>query len=208
MLPVDDFGSVLFNVTALQNPQTFFRNVLMCEAATPCDHQRIHLILEMYPQFYRAAQRAMRGQDPDHTLQPTALVNETLVRLLPDCCRWQTPADPAQLRPLFFTYMNWVLDDHNRKRLADKRGGEMMRVPLDGVEPELPPCTSHSTNFDDVLADLKNHNPLYATVIELRFCQGKTQQEAADTLGISLRKLQEYQQRAINFLRRRYRDQP
>ena len=66
---------------------------------------------------------------PQHTLQPTALVNEAFLRLLEQRrVRWES-------RGHFFavaaTMMRRVLVDHARRRRAQKRGADPARLPLE-----------------------------------------------------------------------------
>ena len=81
------------------------------------------------PELRRIARAFMRRQQPGHTLQPTALINEAFIKLFQD----SHPAfvDRAHFLALMSRVMRQVLVDHARAREADKRGGGEARVPWD-----------------------------------------------------------------------------
>src|SRR5215470_14994125 len=85
----------------------------------------------VYPELHRIAERYFRGERPDHTLQPTALVNETYLRLvnqrLADC------EDRVQFLRVASLLMRRILVNHARERHAVKRGGAPMKISLEDV---------------------------------------------------------------------------
>src|SRR5207244_2063621 len=93
---------------------------------------RDRLVGLVYDELRRLARGLLRQEHPGHSLEPTALVHEAVVRLLhPDALA------NAQTRGQFFGVaaraMRRVLVDHARRRAADKRGGGRGRLPLDEV---------------------------------------------------------------------------
>src|SRR5271165_1599001 len=86
------------------------------------------LIPQVYGELRRLAAHYMRFERGNHTLQPTALVNEAYARLV------QQPQIPWQSRAHFFAtasqLMRHILVDHARKRAAAKRGGLQRQVTL------------------------------------------------------------------------------
>ena len=86
------------------------------------------LIPQVYGELRRLAARYMRAERGNHTLQPTALVNEAYARLV------QQPQVPWQSRAHFFAtasrLMRHILVDHARARRAGKRGGVQRQVTL------------------------------------------------------------------------------
>jgi RNA polymerase sigma factor (TIGR02999 family) len=93
---------------------------------------RERLVRAIYAGLRRTAGGVMRRERPGHTLQPTALVHEALLRLLDD----DTLADVPNRRYLFAAAaqaMRQVLVEHARRRHARKRDGNRVRVPLDQV---------------------------------------------------------------------------
>src|SRR5437870_3470061 len=89
------------------------------------------LIPIVYKELRRLASMRLRQERSDHSLQPTALVNEAYLRLI----NWRNI--DWQNRAHFFgiaaQLMRNILTDHARSQLREKRGGKMDRISLDGV---------------------------------------------------------------------------
>ena len=127
----------------------------------------------------------MRRERPDHTLQPTALVNEVFVRLLGRDALGGVPN-----RAYFFgaaaQAMRQVLVDHARQRQAAKRGGGRDRVPLDEVLDHFEQQQRLDVlALDEALADLARLNERHAQVVTLRFFGGLSVEETAEVLRVS-----------------------
>lgn len=143
------------------------------------------LIPLVYDELHRMALRYLAGERSNASLQATALVNEVCLRLLGwDQARWQN-------RGHFFgvsaQMMRRVLVDIARRRLADRRGGEVVRVPLDAVEL---PASERDTDFiaiDRALEKLAAEDARKARVVELRFFGGSSMEEIARALDVSIR---------------------
>ena len=90
------------------------------------------LIALVYDELRRVAGRLMRRERADHTLSPTAVVHEAVIRLLGDAV-FDKAADRSYLFASAARAMREVLIDHARRRAADRRGGGRRRVPLDVV---------------------------------------------------------------------------
>jgi RNA polymerase sigma factor (TIGR02999 family) len=123
----------------------------------------------------------MRRERSDHTLQPTALVNETYLRLM------RKEATPAQDRIHFFataaTVMRRVLVDHARERGATKRGGAAKtKVVLDDFLASATPQIDQWLILDEALNRLAEFAPRQARLVELIFFTGLTIKEAAAML--------------------------
>jgi RNA polymerase sigma-70 factor, ECF subfamily len=137
----------------------------------------------LYPQMKRIAQRLMRRERPDHTLQPTALVNEACLRLFGEGLEW---TDRAHFVAVSAQVMRQILVDYARGRRAAKRGGGAQRVDLEvRISGE-----NHSTiliALDSALKRLSELDERQGRIVELRFFGGLTDQEVAHVLGISER---------------------
>lgn len=115
------------------------------------------------------------------TLEPEALVNETLLKVL--------RSDPAfQNRRHFYSFANQVMTrvliDYERSKRSARRGGEADRVTLSGMaigETEL------SAETLQVFEKLAEHYPRKAEIVGLRLFWGLEHQEIADLLGVSTR---------------------
>jgi RNA polymerase sigma-70 factor, ECF subfamily len=143
------------------------------------------LIKLVYRELRSRAARYMRGERPDHTLQPTALVHETYLRLMhKDRINWQCR---AHFYAVASSEMRRILVDHARDRAAAKRGGSLNKVSLDDV---VVYCTSRPTDLlalDEVLQQLSKWAPRQARIVEMLFFGGMTEIEIAEVLDLSAR---------------------
>jgi len=137
----------------------------------------------VYEELRNLARLEMRGQRSDHTLQPTALVNEAYLRLL------HGDDSSFENRAHFFSAaasaIRRVLVDHARKRACQKRGGGYRRVNLDPLPPRADIKDERLILLDEALKKLAIVDPTKARLVELRFLAGLTESEAAQTLGVS-----------------------
>jgi RNA polymerase sigma factor (TIGR02999 family) len=144
------------------------------------------LIKLAYAELRELAERLMRRERPDHTLQPTALVHEAALRVLQTDAVLQFAGRGVFLAAMA-TAMRRVLIDHARRRGAERRQGERRRVPLDELVDSLEQSHSLSLlDLDDALAELERLNPRQATVVVQRFFGGFTLPEIAEHLDVSL----------------------
>ncbi len=143
------------------------------------------LIPLVYDELRRLARRELRRERVDHTVQPTALVNELYLRLLQQ--RDATWQNRAQFFAVAAQLMRRVLVDHARARVAAKRGGGAPRVSLDaGLE--LPADGGVDLlALDRELTRLAELDPDQARIVELRFFSGLTIDETAAAIGRSPR---------------------
>lgn len=124
-----------------------------------------------------------RGQ-PGATLQPTALVNETFMKLIR---QRQTYDNRGQFFAIATKLMIRVLMDYHRRRKAAKRGGGWVRVPLDdGLDsPDKPGGEGTETPaIVDALEKLEKLDSRKADVVKLRVLWGLKNDEIAASLGV------------------------
>jgi len=137
----------------------------------------------VYAELRRMARRSMRRENPGHTLQPTALVNEAYLRLVDIAqVRWQ---DRAHFFAVAAQTMRRILVDGARARVAGKRGGGAVHVNLDESIDAMPDRGSQLVALDDALEALARLDPRKAKVIEMRFFGGLSVEETAEVLKIS-----------------------
>jgi RNA polymerase sigma factor (TIGR02999 family) len=138
----------------------------------------------IYDELRMIAQGMMKHERPGHTLQPTDLVHEAVIRLSDGA----VPANARNRQYLFAAAarsMRQILVDHVRKRKALKREGHLRRVALDDIADTI------QEQFDDVLAihesleRLERLEPRQAQVITLRIFGGLKLREIAEQLGVS-----------------------
>ncbi|MEZ4457748.1 MAG: ECF-type sigma factor [Gemmatimonadales bacterium] len=139
----------------------------------------------VYGELHRLATRALAGERPDHTLQPTALVHDAFLALADwRAATWQ---DRSHFYRTAARVMRRVLVDHARARLAGKRRGDL-RITLDG---EAGPGDDSADRTLDVIAleeamtRLEAEHERPAQVVELRFFAGFDVDETARALGVS-----------------------
>jgi RNA polymerase sigma factor (TIGR02999 family) len=137
----------------------------------------------VYDQLRRVADGLLHNERPDHTLQPTALVNEVFLQLVN--LHRVTLNDRAH----FFTFaaklMRRILIDHARRLNAAKRGLSLDRIPLN---PEL--CWvgakgEEALDLSRAMDELETLDVEKARAVELRYFLGCTVEETAEVLGVS-----------------------
>ena len=137
----------------------------------------------LYEDLRRVAHQYLRKARPGHTLQTTALVHETYLRLE------QQHAPQFQNREHFVAVcallMRQVLIAHERTRRAAKRGAGATTITLDEA---IAPAKSRAVDLialDDALNGLARLDPQQSRIVELRFFGGLSIEETAQLLGIS-----------------------
>ena len=138
----------------------------------------------VYEELRKVAAQKMAREVPGQTLQPTALVHEAWLKLGGD-------AQPTwQNRAHFFgaaaEAMRRILVDRAREKKALKRGGDMERVELDGLDLAAPVPDDELLALDEALNGLAKVDTRAADMVKLCFFVGLTQEEAANELGVSL----------------------
>jgi RNA polymerase sigma factor (TIGR02999 family) len=145
------------------------------------------LLREVHRDLRRVAAGYLRGERADHTLQPTALLNEAWIRLA------QSKTPPVADRQQFFramaAYMRRHLVDHARRRNADKRGAGGARADFDEAElraasPEPEDSEAELQQLERALENLRLAHPRAAKVVELRFFAGKSVEDVASELSL------------------------
>ena len=141
------------------------------------------LTSQVYQELRRLAHRYMAGQRAGHTLQTTALVHETYLRLV-DCrrVRWH---DRTHFLAVAATLMRRILVDYARSRNANKRGGAAQSVSLDENLEFAPAKDAHLIALDECLEQLAAIDHRKSKVVELKFFGGLETAEVAEVLGVS-----------------------
>jgi RNA polymerase sigma factor (TIGR02999 family) len=142
------------------------------------------LLRAVYQELRRQAQRAMRREASEHTLQATALVHEAYLRLADQ--RPSAWRNRSQFFGIAAQMMRRILVDHARARLADKRGGGATAITLD----ESSASSGDADPIDvlalhDALDRLAALDPQQAKVVELRYFGGMSIEETAEALELS-----------------------
>jgi RNA polymerase sigma factor (TIGR02999 family) len=141
------------------------------------------LVPRIHRELRKLAASYLRKERQDHTLQPTALVNEAFLKLIDQrAVKWQ---NRAHFFGIAAQAMRRILVDHARAHAAGKRGDGVRNLPLDeaimiggGVDFDL-------LALDEALTRLAAIDPQQSRVVELRFFGGLTMEEAAEVMRIS-----------------------
>lgn len=148
-------------------------------------HAESNLVKLVYGEFHALAEKYMRRERPDHTLQPTALVHETYLRLMRDCAvDWQSR---AHFYATAARVMRRILVDYARARAAAKRPDAKQKMELDEFLAAQSPRIEQLLILDEALTRLSQMDERQARVVEMMYFGGLTEEETAEVLGISLR---------------------
>jgi RNA polymerase sigma factor (TIGR02999 family) len=135
----------------------------------------------VYDELRRLANRYMRSERPEHTLQATALVNEAYLRLVDMKVSWQ---DRAHFFAVAARLMRRLLVDHARANQRAKREGGPQVSLDDALEVSSKPALD-LVALDEALTRFATFDPRKAEIIELHFFGGLSNEEVAEALGIS-----------------------
>jgi len=141
------------------------------------------LIPLVHAELRRMARRYMARENPGHTLQTSALINEAYIRLTDQQnVAWQ---DRSHFFAVAAQVMRHILVDHARSHCYAKRGGRQHRVPLDEATTVVDQQARELMALDDSLTSLAALDQRKSQIIELRFFGGLTIEETADAMDIS-----------------------
>jgi len=139
----------------------------------------------VFGELHSIAAGHMRRERRDHTLQTTALVNETYLRLV------RNSAIDWQGRAHFFAAasvaMRRILVEYARKRSAAKRPPTALRVEWNDAQAGERPTLDRMLILDEAMNRLAALDARQARIVEMRYFGGLTEEETAEVLGISVR---------------------
>lgn len=137
----------------------------------------------IYPRLRAMAGGLGRHERAESTVQATGLVHEAYLKLL------QQKSLGWQDREHFFSFaahvMRMILTDHARTRLAQKRGGAAVRVPLHDSMQWVSIEGEEMVDLNRALEDLEKLDARKVRIVELRYILGCTAEETADLLQLS-----------------------
>ena len=137
----------------------------------------------VYHELRHLAATYLRRERSDHTLQPTALVHESYLRLVNQ--RTVDWSNRLQFLSIAARMMRRILTDHAVGRAAEKRGGGLQKLELDAALDFYEDRTISIAAVDDALRALHRMDPRQAQLVELRFFGGLTIEEAAELMDLS-----------------------
>ena len=140
---------------------------------------------ELYSELKNIARVHMQNERADHTLQPTALINEAYLRMT----RGEKNSQWESRKHFLNTaakVMRRLLIDSARASRSQKRGGDVIRVELtDQLETSQSSSSEYVIALHEALLKFEKVSPKKAELVTLRYFAGLTLEEAAQTLGIS-----------------------
>ena len=139
----------------------------------------------VYEELRRVAHRALRRENPGHTLGTTGLVHEAYLRLVDQTrVAWQ---GRSHFYGIAAQAMRRILVDYARQHRRAKRGGGLRRVTLDESALSLDERSDNLIALDEALTRLAELNPRLSRVVEYRFFAGLTEEEIAEATGVTVR---------------------
>jgi RNA polymerase sigma factor (TIGR02999 family) len=136
-----------------------------------------------YRELHRIAKQRWSGQQPGHTLQPTALINEAYLKLIGQ--GQKAFANRLHFFAVMSMAMRQVLVNHAEASMAAKRGGGKVNVPLEEAEAASLREANEVLNLHEALKLLAQVNSRQSRVVELRYFGGLSIEETAEILGVS-----------------------
>ena len=155
-------------------------NILI--ASSQGDQEALDKLLPLvYTELRRLAERYLHKERSDHTLQPTALVNEAYLRLVDQNVPWQ---NRAHFFGVAAEMMRRILIDHARKHQAAKRGSGGIKLSLDEAIDVADERAAELISLDEAMKALAEFDLQKSRIVELRFFGGLSIEETAEVLGI------------------------
>jgi RNA polymerase sigma factor (TIGR02999 family) len=141
------------------------------------------LFPDVYDQLRSLAGAQLAHESSDHTLSPTALVHEVYLRLSGRGWGWN---DRSHFLRVAAQAMRHILISHARTKNSLKRGGDRVRVELDGLDFASPPDCTTLLALDAALSALAAEDPGAAAVVELRYFGGADWDAIAASVHLSV----------------------
>ncbi|MBL8989079.1 MAG: sigma-70 family RNA polymerase sigma factor [Gemmatimonadales bacterium] len=158
---------------------------LLHELSAGNEHAVEQLVPLIYAELHAIAERQMRRERADHTLQPTALVHEAFLRLVGNETSWQ---NRQHFLGVAAQAMRRILVDHARRQKARKRGGGADKIELDEQLIAVGGESGEGLDLealDEALTRLAELDARQARIVELRFFAGLDVEETAAVVGVS-----------------------
>ncbi len=174
-------------------------------AARNDDSQAMNRLFEvLYDDLRLLAHAKLRRSAPMTVLDTTALVHESYLRFL------RTGDLKVEDRPHFLAYaarvMRSIVVDLIRSRLADRNGGDALHVTLNSEIAESASVREDEVIMvNDALEELATIDPRLVKVVEMRYFAGMSEDEIAQSLGVSIRTVERDWEKARLFLYRALR---
>lgn len=164
---------------------------------------------EVYEELRSVARAYMAGERASHTLQPTALAHEAILKI----CNRPPGSFPSESDYIAAAAeaMRQILVDHARRRSAAKRGGGAVRMDAAEIDvPEVAPQLDDEGKLcvNDLLNELDATDPDLTTIIKLRVFAGLTTEAVAGLMGCARKTVERRWRYAAALLRTRLQGVP
>lgn len=170
-----------------EQPSDFTAALIACREGRAQAFDR--LVVLAYDELKRIAHRQRRrSASSDASVQTTALVHETYLRLV-DQTRIHYN-DRGHFFAAWARAMRHVLVDEARRCTAQKRGGGSLDLPLDEGKAADGPTPEMVLAVNEALNRLAERDPRLQQIVECRYFAGLTEPETAEALRTSLRSVQ------------------
>jgi RNA polymerase sigma-70 factor (ECF subfamily) len=148
------------------------------------DHEALDRLLPLiYTELHRLARRHLSRERKDHSMQPSSLVQEAFLRLLPRAdAGWR---NRAHFFAVASQVMRHILVDYARERHRTKRGGAAVHIPVDAAVVLSSDQVEEIVAVDLALQRLASTDKRKAKVLEMRFFGGLSVGETAEVLGVA-----------------------
>jgi RNA polymerase sigma factor (TIGR02999 family) len=160
-------------------------SIILARARAGDDGARGEVITRIYDELRNVASRMMTRERAGHTLSPTAVVHEAVVRLLDEAV-FDRAGDRQFLFAAAARAMREILVDHARRRSAARRGGQWARVPLDALVDYFVAQDIDVAEIHEAIGRLTLMDERQGQAITLRYFGGLTVSEVAAALGVSV----------------------
>lgn len=177
----------------------------LLSAARGGDEEAYSRVVALLYQDLRTLARAI-ARDPSATLNPTALLHETYLKL--SSASGAPPLNREHFLAIAARAMRQVLCNHARDQIAQKRGGGAMHVTLDNSDATIALEADRLLDLDRALAELEHEDRLLGQVAECRLFAGMSEIETANALDLPLRTLQRHHADARARLREKLTQSP
>ena len=160
-------------------------SLILARARAGDDAARGEVIARIYDELRLVAARMMHRERAGHTLSPTAVVHEAVVRMLGEAVFDRSP-DRSFLFAAAARAMREILVDHARRRAATRRGGKWERVPLDSLVDYSEAQRVDVAAVNEAITRLTALDERQGQALTLRYFGGLTVPEVAEALGVSV----------------------
>jgi RNA polymerase sigma factor (TIGR02999 family) len=141
----------------------------------------------VYEELHRLAAHYMRTERDDHTLQPTALINEAYLRLAKVSEDTPSYENKDHFVATAAVVMRRILVNHAKAKKTQKRGAGKPLLQLAEVTEAFDQRSVDLVALDAALVELEQIDPVQHRLVELRFFGGMTTKQCASMLKISER---------------------